>query len=102
MRISAIVCAYNEADFLPACLHSLLSQTRPPDEIIVINNASSDEMAAIALDGVEACWLEGADKVGLRAGLVAPVDRRAFPGGPLLRYPAQILGMLWYALRDRI
>ena len=48
MRISAIVCAYNEADFLPACLHSLLSQTRQPDEIIVINNASSDETAAVA------------------------------------------------------
>jgi glycosyltransferase involved in cell wall biosynthesis len=49
MRISAIVCAYNEAAFLPACLHSLLSQTRPPDEIIVINNASSDGTSAVAL-----------------------------------------------------
>lgn len=48
MRISAIVCAYNEAAFLPACLHSLLSQTRPPDEIIVINNASVDGTAAVA------------------------------------------------------
>ena len=48
MKISAIVCAYNEADFLPACLHSLFSQTRPPDEIIVVNNASSDDTAAVA------------------------------------------------------
>jgi glycosyltransferase involved in cell wall biosynthesis len=48
MRISAIVCAYNEADFLPACLHSLLTQTRPPDEIIVVNNASSDNTGAVA------------------------------------------------------
>ena len=46
--ITAIVCAYNEARFLPACLHSLLAQTRPPDEIIVVNNASTDETAAVA------------------------------------------------------
>ena len=43
-----IVCAYNEARFLSACLHSLLAQTRPADEIIVINNASTDETGAIA------------------------------------------------------
>ena len=48
MTISAIVCAYNEARYLPACLFSLLSQTRPPDEILVINNASTDETAAVA------------------------------------------------------
>jgi glycosyltransferase involved in cell wall biosynthesis len=44
---TAIVCAYNEARVLPACVHSLLAQTRLPDEIIVINNASSDGTGAI-------------------------------------------------------
>jgi glycosyltransferase involved in cell wall biosynthesis len=48
MTISAIVCAYNEAHFIPACLFSLLSQTRPLDEILVINNASTDDTAALA------------------------------------------------------
>jgi glycosyltransferase involved in cell wall biosynthesis len=48
MTIAVIVCAYNEARYLPACLHSLLAQTRPPDEIIVINNASTDETGAVA------------------------------------------------------
>jgi glycosyltransferase involved in cell wall biosynthesis len=46
--ISVIVCAYNEDRFLSACLHSLLAQTRPPDEIIVVNNASTDRTGAIA------------------------------------------------------
>ena len=46
--ISAIVCAYNEATTLPACLHSLLAQTRPPDEIIVVDNASTDTTADVA------------------------------------------------------
>jgi glycosyltransferase involved in cell wall biosynthesis len=46
--ISVIVCAYNEATLLPGCLYSLLAQTRPPDEILVINNASTDETGAVA------------------------------------------------------
>jgi glycosyltransferase involved in cell wall biosynthesis len=46
--MSAIVCAYNEARTVSACLHSLLSQTRPPDEILLINNASTDETGEVA------------------------------------------------------
>jgi glycosyltransferase involved in cell wall biosynthesis len=46
--ISVIVCAHNEATYLPACLHSLLAQTRRPDEVIVINNASTDQTGAVA------------------------------------------------------
>ena len=49
LTISVIVCAHNEAAFLAACLHSLLAQTRPPDDILVINNASTDETRAVAL-----------------------------------------------------
>lgn len=46
--ISVIVCAYNEAAYLPACLHALLAQTRPADELIVVDNASTDGTAALA------------------------------------------------------
>jgi glycosyltransferase involved in cell wall biosynthesis len=46
--ISVIVCAHNEARYLAACLHSLLAQTRPPDELLVINNASTDATRAVA------------------------------------------------------
>ncbi len=48
LRISVIVCAHNEARYLPACLHSLLAQTRTPDELLVIDNASTDETRAVA------------------------------------------------------
>jgi glycosyltransferase involved in cell wall biosynthesis len=34
--------------FWDPCLHSLLAQTRRPDEILVINNASTDETRAVA------------------------------------------------------
>jgi glycosyltransferase involved in cell wall biosynthesis len=48
VRISVIVCAHNEARSLSACLYSVLAQTRPPDQLLVINNASTDETAAVA------------------------------------------------------
>lgn len=54
-RLTAIVCAYNEERLLPAALHSLLAQTREPDQILVVNNASSDATREVALGipGVE-------------------------------------------------
>lgn len=46
--VTAIVCAHNEAATVSACLHSLLAQTRPPDEIIVVDNASTDDTGVVA------------------------------------------------------
>ena len=48
MIISVIVCAHNEARYLPACLHSVLAQSRIPDELLVVNNASTDETPLVA------------------------------------------------------
>ena len=48
MTITVIVCAHNEERFIAACLHSLLAQSRVPDEILVIENASSDATGAVA------------------------------------------------------
>ena len=48
LRLSVIVCAHNEAAYLAACLHSLLAQSRIPDEILVVNNASTDATRAVA------------------------------------------------------
>ena len=48
LTISAIVCAYNEAGSLSPCLFSLRAQTRPPDEIIVIDNACTDGTGDVA------------------------------------------------------
>lgn len=41
--ISIIVPAYNEARYIEGCLRSLLAQTRKADEIIVVDNNSTDE-----------------------------------------------------------
>jgi glycosyltransferase involved in cell wall biosynthesis len=50
MRLSFVIPAYNEEAYLPACLESILAQTRGLDcEIIVVNNASSDRTREVAL-----------------------------------------------------
>jgi glycosyltransferase involved in cell wall biosynthesis len=48
LTITVVVCAYNERRLLPGCLHAILSQTRPPDEVLVVDNASTDGTGAIA------------------------------------------------------
>ena len=42
-KTSVIICAYNYARFLPRCLESVMSQTRPADEVIVVDDGSTDE-----------------------------------------------------------
>lgn len=47
MSLSVILPTYNHAKYLPACLDAILGQDRPPDEIIVIDDASTDETPAL-------------------------------------------------------
>ncbi len=51
MRLSFVIPAYNEEAYLPACLESILAQTRglgESVEIVVVNNASSDRTREVA------------------------------------------------------
>ena len=48
MTLSVIIPAYQAARYLAAALHSVLTQTLPPDEIIVVDDGSTDGTAAIA------------------------------------------------------
>jgi len=49
VKISIVIPAFNEADFLPRCLDSLMTQKNAPNfEVIVVDNASTDETANVA------------------------------------------------------
>lgn len=82
LRLSVIVCAHNEARHLAGCLHSLLCQTRLPDEVIVVDNASTDGTGDVARR------LPGIDVVcEPRKGLVVARERgRVQASGDVLLY----------------
>jgi len=50
MRISIIIPAHNEENFLADCLDSFAHQTHLPDEVIIVDDNSSDQTFQIARD----------------------------------------------------
>jgi glycosyltransferase involved in cell wall biosynthesis len=48
VKISVVIPAYNAARFLPRCLNSVLAQTLKPDEVIVVDDGSTDNTAEVA------------------------------------------------------
>lgn len=50
MRISVVVPVRDDARLLERCLEALARQTRVPDEIVVVDNGSSDDSADVAAE----------------------------------------------------
>jgi glycosyltransferase involved in cell wall biosynthesis len=50
VRISVVIPSYNRADLLPRALDSVLAQTSPADQIIVVDDGSTDDTAGV-VDG---------------------------------------------------
>ncbi len=51
MLVSVVITARNDAPMLRRALEALAAQTRPADEIVVVDNDSSDDTAAVAATG---------------------------------------------------
>jgi GT2 family glycosyltransferase len=82
-RVCAVVVTYNRCDLLRRCLGALAEQTRPVDEVIVVDNASTDGTAAMVTAEFPHVTLlalpenvggAGGFHAGLRAGLDAGHD----------------------------
>ena len=43
MKVTAAITTYNRAAFLPGALESVFAQTRPPDEVLVVDDGSTDD-----------------------------------------------------------
>ena len=61
MKISVVIPAYNAARFLPRCLKSVFAQTFKPEEVIVVDDGSTDNTSMLATE-------LGARVVGRRNG----------------------------------
>ncbi|MEK6271946.1 MAG: glycosyltransferase [Actinomycetota bacterium] len=97
-RVSAIVCTHDGANTLPACLDALARLDYPDYEVLVVDDGSTDETAAIAerydvrLIGIPHQGLASARNAGLAAAtgsIVAYVDDDAYPDCDWLRYLAE-------------
>ena len=53
MKLSVIVPAYNAEKTIRQCLDSILAQTRPVDELIIINDGSRDGTESILCEYAE-------------------------------------------------
>lgn len=82
-RVSCIVPVFNGERFLAEALESILRQTRPPDEIIVVDDGSRDDSGGIARGFGDAIRYMRQDNAGPAAARNAGV---ALAGGDFLAF----------------
>jgi rhamnopyranosyl-N-acetylglucosaminyl-diphospho-decaprenol beta-1,3/1,4-galactofuranosyltransferase len=73
--IASVTVAYNGAAVLPRQFNALKKQTYPLDEIIVVNNASSDDsVRLLETDFPEVTILNQSNNVGVGGGFSVGID----------------------------
>ena len=89
LRISVVIPVLNDADFLEPCLAALERGRRPADEIVIVDNGSTDESAAVArAHGARVIWepikgIPRAASAGYDAAtgdIIARLDADSIPG----------------------
>jgi rhamnopyranosyl-N-acetylglucosaminyl-diphospho-decaprenol beta-1,3/1,4-galactofuranosyltransferase len=71
LRVAAVVVTYNRRDLLLESLAALRAQTRPPDVVVVVDNASTDGTAeAVRASGHDVAYVGLARNTGGAGGFV--------------------------------
>lgn len=89
MRISVVIPVLDDAGELEGCLAALATQTRPPDEVVVVDNGCTDDSVAVALGadarvvaepvrGIPAAAATGYDSA--TGDIIARLDADSRPG----------------------
>jgi len=90
LRIAVVIPCRDDAEFLEPCLTALAAQTRMPDRVIVVDNASSDASADVArrhgaevvreeLVGIWPAAARGYDVAATDVDLIARLDADSRP-----------------------
>ncbi|WP_309102492.1 glycosyltransferase family 2 protein [Microbacterium sp.] len=87
LTVSVVIPVKNDAELLDRCLRALHRQTRPADEIIVVDNGSTDSSAAVATS--RGARVVRCDEPGIPAASAAGYD--AATGDLILRLDADCL-----------
>lgn len=70
LQVSVLVLNYNGAKFIQACLESVVAQAYPIAEVIVIDNASTDDSVAMVTAGwPDVALLEAGANLGFAGGM---------------------------------
>jgi len=73
-RLSVVIAGHNEEDSIERCVISLREQSRPPDEIIVVSDGSTDRMPQRLRDLQARGLIQEAHCTQMRAGKSAGVN----------------------------
>jgi cellulose synthase/poly-beta-1,6-N-acetylglucosamine synthase-like glycosyltransferase len=73
-RLSVLIAGHNEADSIERCVMSLREQSRPPDEIIVVSDGSTDRMPEKLRQLQERGLIQEAHCTQVRSGKSAAVN----------------------------
>ena len=76
-RVSAVVVGHSEAHKIEKCVRALREQSRPPDEIVVLSDGSTDGMAALVSDLKRAGLVDVFHATELRSGKAAAMNMGA-------------------------
>ena len=76
-RVSVVIAGHSEEESIEKCIFALREQSRPPDELVVVSDGSSDRMAAKISSLLRKSLIDAAHSTQLRSGKSAGTNMAA-------------------------